>query len=67
MIRIERVVVGYTIDTGNGPERKAVMLGALRKHCRAERDEDLLDDLVMLVEDVEVARRPPLSLVREPR
>jgi hypothetical protein len=67
VISIERVVVGYTIDASNGPERKAVMLGALRKHCRAERVDDLLDDLVMLVEDVEAARRPPQSLVREPR
>ena len=56
MLHIDRVEVGYTIETGNGPEHKLVTLAAMRKHCRAERVEDLLDDLTVLIEDVEDAR-----------
>jgi hypothetical protein len=71
-IKIERVQVGYTVETGDGPERKAVTLGALRKHCRTERVADLIEDLELLCQDVETGRRPEdpgrpsLSLVRRP-
>jgi hypothetical protein len=71
-IKIERVQVGYTVETGDGPERKAVTLGALRRHCRTERVADLIEDLELLCQDVETGRRPddqgrpPLSLVRRP-
>jgi hypothetical protein len=54
-IKIERVQVGYTVETGDGPERKAVTLGALRKHCRTERVADLIEDLELLCQDVETA------------
>ena len=56
MLHIDRVEVGYTIDTDTGPEHKLVTLPALRKHCRPERVDDLLDDLTVLIEDVQDAR-----------
>ena len=57
-LRIDRVEVGYTIETDTGPERKLVTLAALWEHCRRERVEDLLDDLQVLCEDVQDAREP---------
>ncbi len=56
MLHIDRVEVGYTIDTDDGPQHKLVTLPALREHCRSERIDDLLDDLTVLIEDVEDAR-----------
>lgn len=56
MLHIDRVEVGYTVETDNGPERKLVTLSNLQKHCRPERVDDLVDDLTVLIEDVEDAR-----------
>ena len=51
--KIENVVIGWTPD---GQRSAAIDLEALRRHCRRERVEDLLDDLQVLCEDVQAAR-----------
>jgi hypothetical protein len=56
MLHIDRVEVGYTVETEDGPEHKLVTLANMRKHCRAERVDDLLDDLQVLCKDVQDAR-----------
>jgi hypothetical protein len=66
--RITFVSVGWTTDSGGV---KVINLDAMRRHCRSERVEDLLEDLTMLCEDVEARRHPEaadryLSLVPEP-
>jgi hypothetical protein len=38
------------------PRRTLISLAELRRHCRSERVEDLLDDLTMLCGDVQDAR-----------
>ncbi len=48
-------------------EPTLIGLPEFRLHCRAERVEDLIDDLEMLVEDVQAARVAPstaLSVIR---
>ena len=54
--KIENVVIGWTVETADGPRSAAIDLEALRRHCRQERVEDLLDDLQILCEDVQDAR-----------
>jgi hypothetical protein len=54
--KIENVVIGWTIETPDGQRSAAIDLETLRRHCRRERVEDLLDDLQMLCEDVQNAR-----------
>ena len=69
MAEIERVVVQYIAEGGSS---RRITLDEMRRHCRPERIEDLLDDLVVLCEDVAdglhpLAPRRPLSVVREQR
>jgi hypothetical protein len=54
--KIENVVIGWTAETPDGPRSAAIDLETLRRHCRKERVEDLLDDLQVLCEDVQEAR-----------
>ena len=54
--KIENVVIGWTVETPDGRQSVAIDLETLRRHCRRERVEDLLDDLQMLCEDVQDAR-----------
>jgi hypothetical protein len=54
--RIEYVSVGWTTDTDDGPQMTVISLTELRRHCRRERVEDLIDDLVVLCADVQDAR-----------
>jgi hypothetical protein len=56
MGKIASVQVVYEIDGENGVEAKSISLTAMRKHCRPERVEDLLDDLAVLCSDVQEAR-----------
>ena len=60
-MKIDRVQIGITTHDG---ERKLVTLPAIRKHCRKERVEDLLEDLTLICEDVESARERTSSSVR---
>jgi hypothetical protein len=50
--KIENVVIGWSPD---GKRSVAIDLETLRRHCRPERVEDLLDDLQILCEDVQGA------------
>ena len=52
------VQVEYVIDTPDGPKRVTVNLESMHTHCRAERVEDLVEDLLMLCEDVQASRWP---------
>lgn len=52
MLRITRIEVGYTVDTGEGPLDATISLADFQWHCRRERVDDLIDDLVVLCEDV---------------
>jgi len=64
--RILAVTVAYESDAP-GDQPTLIGLPELRQHCRAERVEDLIDDLEMLVEDVQAAREVPgtaLSVIR---
>ena len=54
--RINQVVVSWTVDTPDGPRSRAIDLEVMRRHCRAERVDDLLDDLQVLCEDVQDGR-----------
>jgi hypothetical protein len=63
-VKIDRVQIGITTHDG---ERKLVTLPAIRKHCRKERVEDLLEDLTLICEDVESAREATSSSVRLPQ
>lgn len=56
--RIIAVTVCYEVDTPEGPQQTTVDLEAMRTHCRAERLDDLTDDLVVLCEDVLAGLRP---------
>jgi hypothetical protein len=55
MLHIDRIQVGFTVDTDGGPERKLVTLANIRKHCRPERVDEMLEDMTLLCEDVEGA------------
>jgi hypothetical protein len=52
------VQVEYLIDTSDGPQRVTVNLESMRTHCRPERFDDLVDDLLILCEDVQARRWP---------
>jgi hypothetical protein len=52
---ITYVTVGWTVDTDDGPQQAVISLESMRKHCRAERVEDLVDDLTLLCQDVQDA------------
>jgi hypothetical protein len=57
-------ITGVTVEFDDG---RRVTLQDMYCHCRPERVEDLLDDLVVLSEDVADRRRPEnrgLSLAR---
>ena len=67
MARILAVTVAYEGDAPGDPQPTLIGLSDLRQNCRAERVEDLIDDLEMLVDDVEAARVAPgtaLSVIR---
>lgn len=70
MVRILGITVAYQSGVPGEVQPVLVGLPELRQHCRTERVDDLIDDLVMLVEDVEVARAPAgvvLSIIRGSR
>jgi hypothetical protein len=54
--RIIHIAVGVTIETDDGPQKTAITLGDMRRHCRPERVDDLLDDLTLLIADVQAAQ-----------
>jgi hypothetical protein len=65
--RILAVTVAYESDAPGDLQPTLIGLPELRQHCRAERVENLLDDLGMLVEDVQDAHVAPgraLSVIR---
>ena len=67
MARILAVTVAYESDAPGDLQPTLISLPELRQHCRAERVEDLIEDLGMLVEDVQAARVAPgtaLSVIR---
>ena len=67
MARILAVTVAYESDTPEDLQPTLIGLPELRQHCRAERVEDLIDDLEMLVEDIQAAKvepGPALSVIR---
>jgi hypothetical protein len=49
--RILAVTVAYESDAPGDLQPTLIGLPELRRHCRAERVEDLIDDLVMLCRD----------------
>jgi hypothetical protein len=69
--RIVAITVAY--EDGGPEDPTLIGLADMREHCRAERIEDLLDDLLILCEDVQAGRqpesygRPVLALIRGPR
>jgi hypothetical protein len=70
VVRIVAVTVAYESDAPADLQPVLVGLADMRKHCRAERVDDLLDDLLMLCEDIQAGRLTPgpvLSLVRKVR
>jgi hypothetical protein len=63
---IGNVIVSWTVDTPDGPRSGAIDLAAMRRNCRAERIQDLLEGLELLGEDVTAARQaagPALRVV----
>jgi hypothetical protein len=52
------VQVEYLIENSDGPQRVMVNLESIRTHCRPERVDDLIDDLVLLCQDVRAKRYP---------
>lgn len=67
MARILAVTVAYDSDAPGEVQPMLIGLPELRQHCRAERVEDLIDDLEMVIEDVQAARVAPamaLSVIR---
>lgn len=53
MLHIDHMDVGYTSDTDEGPQETTISLADFGRHCRRERVDDLVDDLVVLYEDVQ--------------
>jgi hypothetical protein len=65
--RILAVTVAYESDAPGDQQPTLIGLPELRQHCRAERVDDLIDDLEMLVEDVHASHVVPgavLSVIR---
>jgi hypothetical protein len=56
--RILAITIACETDTPGDLQPVLIGLPELRKHCRAERVDDLIDDLAILVEDIEAARAP---------
>ena len=54
--KIVPISVGVTIETPDGPQKTMISLSEIRRRCRRERVEDLLDDLSLLIADVQRAR-----------
>jgi hypothetical protein len=52
------VQVECLIETTDGPQRVKINLESMRSHCRPERVDDLVDDLLILCDDVQARRRP---------
>ena len=50
--RIVHLSVSWATDTSVGAQQTTVDLAAMRRHCRPERMEELLDDLVMICQEV---------------
>jgi hypothetical protein len=68
--RILAVTVAYESDATGDLQPTLIGLPELRQHCRAERVEDLIEDLEKLVEDVQAGRVTPgtaLSVMRAGR
>jgi hypothetical protein len=63
--RIVAITVAY--EDGSPENPTLIDLAAMRKYCRPERVDDLLDDLLMLCEAVQAEGRPPLTLLRRTR
>jgi hypothetical protein len=63
---ITRISVTVTVETDNGPKHLLYSLEAMRRHARAERIEDLLDDLEVICEDVQKARDAAGEFDRRP-
>jgi hypothetical protein len=63
--RIVAITVAY--EDGNPEKPTLIDLAAMRKYCRPERVDDLLEDLLMLCEDVRAEGRPSLTLLRRIR
>jgi hypothetical protein len=57
--KVVSITIGWTVDTDDGPSTSVISLGELERHCRRERVDDLVDDLVVLCEDVQDAREAP--------
>jgi hypothetical protein len=55
--RITRISVTYTVNTDAGPRHTFHGLEAMRQHARAERVDELVEDLTLICEDL-LARRP---------
>jgi hypothetical protein len=67
MARILAVTVAYESDAPGDIQPTLIGLAELRQHCRAERVEDLIEDLEMLAGDIEAARAASgtvLSVIR---
>ena len=67
MARILAVTVAYESGATGDLQPTLIGLPELREHCRAERVEDLIDDLGMLIEGIQAARVGPgtvLSIIR---
>jgi hypothetical protein len=67
--RIVAITVAYESDMPGDLQPMLIGLTDMRDYCRAERVEDLLDDLVVLCEDVQAGRQPEgsgpvLSVIR---
>jgi hypothetical protein len=58
MLRIVAITIAYENDVPGELQPVLIGLPELRKHCRPERVEDLLEDLAVLAEDVADRRRP---------
>jgi hypothetical protein len=54
--KIAYLAVGWAVETSGDPQQITVDLAAMRRHCRPERVEELLDDLAMICQDVLTAQ-----------
>jgi hypothetical protein len=61
MSRIAQIRVEFMTGTHGRPQSVTIDLGAMLRHCRRERVEDVVEDLTLLCEDVLAGRRrqPP--------
>ncbi len=61
---ITRISVTYTVDTGQGLRHTFHGLPRMRRHIRAERLAELLDDLTLICEDLLSQPAQPASATR---